>query len=86
MITSCLVCARQFSTLSKDRIAREKDEKDAKAQIMAKLGAHAKARTEGWFVNIKVTPANPGRAPHEGEIIGRRKEVRKLNISEGTML
>ena len=72
--------------MQRERLDADKIEKTVKAQIMAKLGAHAKARTEGWFVNIKVTPADPGRAPHEGEIIGRRKEVRKLNISEGTML
>jgi len=72
-------------TLSKDRIAREKDEKNAKAKIMAKLGAHRRAICEGFAINLQVTPENPGRPALPDEIIGKRAEVRKVAVKEWTI-
>jgi predicted phage-related endonuclease len=64
------------------RLAAEKEEEEVKARIMAKLGANQRAMCPGFYVNMSVTPENPGRLPKPGEIIGARKEVRKLNIKE----
>lgn len=60
----------------------EEAEADLKAQIMGKLGTSGKARTQGFFINLSVTPENPGRLPKPGELIGKRKEVRKLFVKE----
>jgi predicted phage-related endonuclease len=69
-----------------ERLAAKKVEETIKARIMSKLGQHMKAMAEGFFINIEVTPENPGRAPFDGELIGKRKEVRKLAISESANL
>ena len=60
----------------------KKAEADLKAQIMGKLGTAGKARTQGFFINLSVTPENPGRPPKPDELIGKRKEVRKLIVKE----
>jgi predicted phage-related endonuclease len=68
--------------LQAERLAADKEEKAIKARIMEKLGEHARAQCVGFYVNISVTPEHPGRLPKPYEIIGARKEVRKLNIKE----
>src|ERR1700722_888752 len=62
----CMIAQR----MQKERLAAKKIEETTKAQIMAKLGTHAKAYAEGFFVNIAVTPENLGRPPKPGELIG----------------
>jgi predicted phage-related endonuclease len=71
--------------MAKERLAAKKVEEAIKAQIAAKLGVHMRAMTEGFFINMAVTPEKLGRPPFEGELIGARKEVRKLNITESAI-
>lgn len=69
--------------LAADRLAAEKSERDIKNRIKAKLGQHMRAQANGFLINQIVTAANPGREPKPGELIGARKEARRLNIQEG---
>lgn len=71
--------------MQRDRLDAKKDEETIKARIIEKLNGHAKAMVEGFFVSMSVTPPNLGRAPRAGELIGVRKEVRKLSVSESVM-
>lgn len=56
----------------------------AKNRIVALLNGHARGWGSGWAVNCAVTPANPGREPKPGELIGKRGEVRKYTAKEMT--
>lgn len=54
----------------------------AKNRIAAILGPHRRGFGNGWAVNVAVTPANPGREPKPGELIGKRAEVRRYTVKE----
>lgn len=65
-----------------DRRAAQEAENELKARIMAKLTDHKKARAQGFFISVAVTPANDGRPAEPGEIIGKRAESRRLIVKE----
>lgn len=71
--------------MQRERLDAKKAEETIKARITEKLSGHAKAMVDGFFVSMSVTPPNPGRTPKPGELIGTRKEVRKINVSESVM-
>lgn len=54
----------------------------AKNRIVALLGTHRRGYGNGWSVNCAVTPANPGRDPKPGELIGKRAETRRYIVKE----
>lgn len=56
----------------------------AKNRVVQLLGDHKRGWGMGWTVNTAITPANPGRPPKPGELIGVRKEVRKYTCKELT--
>jgi hypothetical protein len=56
----------------------------AKNRVIALLAGHRRGWGNGWAVNCTVTPANPGREPKPGELIGKRGEVRKYSAKEMT--
>jgi predicted phage-related endonuclease len=67
------------------RMEAEKHEDHLKAQVMEKLGDHKRGWTDGWSASITVVAANPGKVitPEMcGEVIGARKESRRLNVKE----
>lgn len=72
--------------MQRSRLDAKKTEDAIKARIESKLAGHAKGQAEGFFVSVGITPPNPGRLPKVGELIGVRKQVRKLSISEGAMI
>lgn len=67
---------------TKERLALEKQEAGFKAQIAQKMGDATYARCGSWVIKCGVTPANPGRAPRTGEIIGAKREIRKYSVKE----
>ena len=77
---------KRNKNIASDEIAElMREKKDAKAKIMAKLGAHRRAICEGFAINLQVTPENPGRPALPDEIIGKRAEVRKVAVKEWTI-
>jgi hypothetical protein len=56
----------------------------AKNRVVALLEGHRRGWGNGWAVSCTVTPANPGREPKPGELIGKRGEVRKYSAKEMT--
>lgn len=50
---------------------------EAKNQVVRLLNGHKRGWGAGWTVNTSITPANPGRPPKPGELIGKRTEIRK---------
>ena len=75
------LCGELLARIEERKTAADA-EADLKAQIMGKLGPHRKAWTQGYFVNMSVTPENPGRVAKPGEIVGKRKEVRRVMVKE----
>lgn len=57
---------------------------ETKNKIVALLAGHKRGYGGGWSVNTSITPANPGREPKPGELIGTRKEVRRYTAKEFT--
>ncbi len=55
---------------------------EAKNRIVALLGPHRRGFGNGWVVNCAVSPANPGREPKPGELIGKRAETRRYTSKE----
>lgn len=60
----------------------EKQESEAKARLLEKLGRHARARGCGFVLSQAVTAAKPARPAEPGEMIPGRAETRRLIISE----
>ncbi len=56
----------------------------AKNRIIQLLSGHKRGWGNGWEVNTKITPANEGREPRPGELIGVRKESRSYSAKEMT--
>lgn len=54
----------------------------AKNRVVALLAGHRRGDGNGWTVACSVTPANPGREPRPGELIGKRAEARKYTAKE----
>lgn len=54
----------------------------AKNRIARLLDGHKRGYGNGWAVNCIVTPANPGRPPKPGELIGKRAEARRYSVKE----
>lgn len=78
------VLAAEVLRLSAARKAIEKQEAEAKARLLDKLGKHRWAMVKGFRVSQAVTPATPDRPAKPGEIIKGRAEVRRLIVSERT--
>lgn len=76
-----VLCA-ELTKITPDRLDLEKREKDIKAQIEQIMGTATFGVTQGWQVSCSVTPANPGRPPRPGELIGKKREVRKYSVKE----
>ena len=75
------VCARLLAA-AEARKAAEKLEAEAKNQLAAKLGGHARAFALGYRINVAVTPEKaPAPAP-EGYLLPGRKEVRRITVKE----
>jgi predicted phage-related endonuclease len=55
---------------------------EAKNRIVALLDGHRRGWGNGWAVNCSVTPANPGREPKPGELVGKRAETRRYTVKE----
>lgn len=54
----------------------------AKNRIAGLLGNHRRGYGNGWAVTCSITPANPGRPPEPGELIGKRSETRRYSARE----
>lgn len=57
---------------------------EAKNRVAGLLRGHRRGYGGGWAVNTIVTPANPGRLPKPGELIGKRAESRRYTAKEMT--
>ena len=64
------------------RKAAEAEYEEAKNRVIQLLDGHRRAFGGGWTVNTSVTPANPGRPPKPGELIGKRRESRSYTAKE----
>ena len=76
--------AHAFFTASENRRTANAAYEEAKNRIAHLLGGHKRGWGNGWAVNCAVTPANLGREPKPGELIGVRMEVRKYSVKEMT--
>ncbi|HEV7455604.1 MAG TPA: YqaJ viral recombinase family protein [Roseococcus sp.] len=76
--------AADVARFGAERRAAEKQEAEAKARLLEKLGSHRWAKVNGWKVSQAVTPAKPDRPAEPGEIIKGRAESRRLIVSERT--
>lgn len=74
--------AHAFYTAGEDRKAANGSYEDAKNRVIRLLDGHKRGWGNGWSVNCAITPANPGRAPRPGEVIGVKKEVRRYSVKE----
>jgi predicted phage-related endonuclease len=54
----------------------------AKNRMIVLLDGHKRGWGNGWVVNTAITPANPGREPKPGELIGKRAESRSYTARE----
>lgn len=54
----------------------------AKNRIAQLLAGHKRGWGNGWSVDTKIIPENPGRPAKPGEIIGKRKESRSYTAKE----
>lgn len=70
-----------FNAGAERRLANHKYDA-AKNRVIALLDGHRRGYGNGWAVNCAVTPANPGREPKPGELIGRRAESRTYTAKE----
>jgi hypothetical protein len=75
-----LLCA-ELTDFRDQRLYYEKEEKDRKNRIEEILGGYTHGRSGDWRVSVSVTPENPGRPGTPADIIGKRKEVRRLTVS-----
>lgn len=73
-----------FYAAGEARKTANADYEDAKNHVVALLGDHKRGYGNGWSVNTAITPANPGRPPKPGELIGARAEVRRYTAKEMT--
>lgn len=64
------------------RKAANADYDAAKNRIAGLLRGRRRGYGNGWAVNCAVTPANPGRPPKPGEMIGKRAESRTYTARE----
>lgn len=75
------ICARLLAA-AEARKAAEKLEAEAKNQLAAKLGDHARALAQGYRISVAVTPEKAAAVPPEGCLIPGRKEVRRITVKE----
>lgn len=76
------VCARYLDA-AKRRLAAEKDEAEAKNQLVAKLAGNTRAMAQGFWINTAITAAKlPGAitADMVGQVIPGRKESRRYTV------
>lgn len=76
------VAAHGFYNATEARRAANADYEEAKNRIIGLLDGHRRGYGGGWAVNCSVTPANPGREPEPGELIGKRAETRRYSVKE----
>lgn len=76
--------AHAFHMAGEARRAANDDYDLAKNRVVQLLNGHRRGWGNGWQVNTAITPANPGREPKPGELIGKRAEVRKYTAKEMT--
>lgn len=76
------ICGRLLDAGERRRAA-EKDEAQAKNELMAKLGPNLRAQASGYWINVAVTPAKP-EAEITPEMVGKklpgRKEARRYSV------
>lgn len=71
-----------FAAAARKRADEEYDL--AKNRVAQLLAGHKRGWGNGWKVNTRITPENPGRLPKPGELIGKRKESRSYVAEEMT--
>lgn len=76
--------AAAFLFAKEARLAAEKREDAAKAELLDKLGTAGTALLNGFSVRCATVAAIPDRAAVAGEIIKGRKAYRRLNVKELT--
>lgn len=72
----------EFHTAGERRRAADATYEEAKNRVIRLLNGHKRGYGMGWQVNTSITPANPGREPRPGELIGKRAEIRKYTCKE----
>jgi len=80
------LCADMLNA-AESRKAAEKTEQAAKSGILAKLGAHAKAKCEGFFISaadVKATPDKIITDEMVGQTIKGRAGYRRISVKELT--
>lgn len=75
------ICARMLHAAERRKLA-EKDEAEAKNQLVAKLGPYLAADAQGFRIRVAVTPEKADRPANLGEIIKGRKESRRYSVRE----
>ena len=75
------ICAGLLNVAERRRAA-EAEEKTYKNRLVAKLGPHLRAKTQGYRISVVVTPEKPDRPAEPGEVIKGRAEARRYNVKE----
>lgn len=75
------ICASYLNACVARRKA-EQDEAEFKNRLIAKLGNHLAAETQGFRVRVAITPEKAPRPAEPGEVIPGRKESRRYTIKE----
>ena len=75
------ICAGYLNAVEA-RKAADKREAEFKNRLIARLGPHLVAETQGFRVRVAVTPEKPDRPAEPGEIITGRRESRRYNVKE----